>query len=417
MNLSGWQRADLHYQQDVLHFADGAITDWVQGFDTPLFLYSLPRIAENVQRLRHVLQSISNSSQLLYAMKANRQPLILQEMLRLGCGIDACSLQEVRLALACGFSPEQISVTGCLSREEWLKVAAIKGVMLNLDSLSALAWIGERFPRREVGVRINPQVGAGALNNDKLVYCHSSVSKFGIHPEQFSQLTETINKYDLVLARLHVHTGCGLQNAGLTQYAKVQQSIAQLVQRLPSVKTINLGGGLGIPSLPDESPLNLDEWAKTINQVWSTFDMQLVFEPGEFLVRDAGILLTHVDCIERKGQNNYVFLNAGFNLAPEPAFYQLPCFPVPVIQHDAKSESRVHVVGNINEALDIWMTDHLITSEWQEGDLVALLNAGAYAESMASDHCLRGQYQYRVISHLSNTKHQAEHPDVAEEEL
>ena len=157
------------------------------------------------------------------------------------------------------------------------------------------------------------------------------------------------------------------------------------------MRELNIGGGLGVPHTEEDAPLNLQRWADVLAGSYADSGLNIAVEPGDYLIKDAGVLLADVTYVEQRKDIQFLGLNAGFNLAMEPAFYGLPCEPVPtrLRSNDVK---RYTVVGNVNEALDKWAVDHPLP-EPDEGDVIALINAGGYAASMRSDHCLRGEVQ------------------------
>lgn len=390
-----WQREDLYYHNQQLHFADNPLTTYLNGFTTPLFVYSGSRISANIERLRQALKKMDTPTQLIYAMKANRNVSILHRMREKHLGIDACSPNEVRLALSCGFNPKDISLTGLLSPTELRECASIEGLTIHADSLNALEIIGSSSPGRKIGIRINPQSRAGALDNSMLNYSSSEkVSKFGVYASEFNKAREICKKYNLKVSSIHMHLGCGLLSNGLELLAQAFNKAKTMLDGFDDIEQINLGGGLGVPHTAEEKPLDLDTWVSVIKQVWADFSGTLIFEPGEYLVKDAGILLLDVNYQEQKNGKHFTYLNGGFNLAMEPGFYQLPCYPLSLIEPDQVQPSDV--VGNINEALDVWMTDVPLPT-LGEGDVIALINAGAYASSMASNHCMRGHFSERFI--------------------
>ncbi|MGH3926746.1 MAG: hypothetical protein ACRDTT_28440, partial [Pseudonocardiaceae bacterium] len=151
-----------------------------------------------------------------------------------------------------------------------------------------------------------------------------------------------------------------------------------------------VGGGLGVPHSSADKPLDVDRWAAAIARRFAGTGLLVAVEPGDYIVKDAGLLLTTVTYVERRRDVLFAGLDAAFNLAMEPAFYGLPCEPVVVVPRSDKGTETYTVVGNINEALDKWAVNHRMT-RLQEGDHVALINSGGYAASMRSNHCLRGQ--------------------------
>lgn len=390
-----WQREDLFYQNQQLYFAGNPISSYLEGFDTPLFLYSGSRISANIERLQKALKKITPPIRLLYAMKANRNCSVLHHIRNKNLGIDACSPGEVKLALSYGFKPSDISLTGILSPQELRKFASIEELTIHADSLKALETIGASSPGRKVGIRINPQSKSGSQTNPLLNYSNAEqISKFGIYKSEIPSVLKICDKFDLIVNSIHMHLGCGLLNDGLEALTEAMNKARDMIDSFKHIEQINLGGGLGVPHSENENALDLEEWASVIQQSWGDINLPLLFEPGEYLLKDAGILLLSTNYQEEKNGKLFTYLNGGFNLAMEPAFYSLPCHPISLTESQQMVTSDI--VGNINEALDIWMSD-VSTPRLKEGDTIALINAGTYAAAMASNHCMRGDFNERFI--------------------
>ncbi|MGB3222604.1 MAG: diaminopimelate decarboxylase, partial [Desulforhopalus sp.] len=208
-----WQRADLCYRQQHLHFAGHNVADLARQFGTPSFIYSAQRVKENIERVKSALLTIGGQQQhrLFYAMKANRFAPLLTFLKQSGlCGIDACSPAEVEHALGCGFSPADISFTATsLSQDDFDLLARYDDLLFNADSLHAITQWGKRRPGSEIGIRINPAVGVSRASNQLLQYAGPVTTKFGIYQEQFAEALKVAASFGLTIRRIHFHTGCG----------------------------------------------------------------------------------------------------------------------------------------------------------------------------------------------------------------
>ncbi len=394
-----WQRDDLAYQDGELRFAGRSVPALARQFSGPAFFYSFARVQQNLARVRGALRAaeLPGEPQILYAMKANRFAPLLTALAQSGvCGIDACSPAEVEHALSCGFRPTDISFTaGSLSARDFDRLVRHPGLQVNLDSLSALAGWGRRMPGSVVGIRINPGAGVSRESNDKLRYAGDATTKFGIYREQFPEALEICAAYGLQLRTIHLHTGCGYLTAQLGTWERVLESCDWFLDAAPSVTTVNVGGGLGVPHLPGEQPLDLREWAAVLQRRFGVRGLRIQVEPGDYIAKDAGLLIMERTYEETRRNTRFVGVNAGFNIAPEPAHYGLPFQPVP-LHYRGESCTPAHVAGNINEALDVWYADALLPP-LDGQDHLALINAGAYSSSMASNHCMRGEFQEYLL--------------------
>ena len=394
---SWWERPDLRYHEDrALYFGqnrlEGLLSD---SEDLPVYVYCPGRVAEKAAMIRKVFPEIT----LLYAIKANRHPAILEQMLALADGVDICSPNEARLALQNGFAERQISYTGTsLSESDLDFLVQHPEIHVNADSLSLLERMGKRLPGRRLGIRINPEMGLGYRNESRLVYSgQKRPGKFGLLEEQLPEAVAIAQRYQLTIDTVHWHIGCGWLDGQLDHLAEILRKTTSFVSRMPDVEKINLGGGLGVPFRDDDKPLSLDCWSALVREIVAD-RWQIVLEPGSFLVQDAGILLARVNTVERKRQWTFAGVNAGFNLAMEPVFYGMRLEPVLLRRPEqGRATGPVTIAGNINEAHDMFAEDFFMPIP-EEGEAIGFLNAGAYAASMASNHCMRGSYHEKIVS-------------------
>lgn len=385
-----WQRPDLAYRNGRLHLGTADLDSLAAKVETPAYVLRAPRVAEKLTSLHSALDSAGLNHRIYYAIKANRTPQLLSYLAARGlCGADICSPAELLHALACGFREEDISFTATSLAPADLEILArFDGIAINFDSLAALDSFGRLCPGRAVGLRINPDRGIGYTGNDMLQYSGAEATKFGIYLDRLPEAIEIARTHGLKITRVHFHAGSGYLDRELAQLAHVLEASLAFIDQLPDVAEVNIGGGLGVPHKADDAPLDLSRWASTVAGVLGPLGLRVAVEPGDYLVKDAGVLLTRVTYGERRRNVDFLGLDAGFNLAMEPAFYGLPCEPVPAVPRDA-TPTPYTVVGNVNEALDRWADGHPLPAP-QPGDVIALINAGGYAASMRSDHCMRG---------------------------
>lgn len=391
-----WERDDLTYKDGQLLFAGRVVEDLARQFGSPSFFYSADRISANIGRLHAALSDAGFGGGLHgvnYAMKANRFAPLLTYLKTTGlCTIDACSPQEVEHAISCGFSPEEISFTATsLSNRDFERLSRLDGLIMNCDSLYAIRQWGERGAGRNIGIRINPAVGIGRAQNELLQYSGGRTTKFGIYREQFHEAVDLAAQFGLTIERIHFHTGCGYLTPQLAVWEKVVEECLWFIDQLDTVRTVNVGGGLGVPHIFRDEPLDLGLWAGILRKYFLPRNLRVEVEPGDYLVKDAGLLVLTVNAIEKKKDTIFVGVDAGFNLAVEPAVYGLPFQPVPARRRQGE-EVQVTVVGNINEALDVWSSEVSLTP-LVSADYLALINAGAYSSSMSSNHCMRGEFR------------------------
>lgn len=390
-----WAREDLGYRDGRLHLAGRDLDALGAAAEGPLHVLSEARVAANLDRLRAALAGVGAPSRVYYAMKANRFEPLLRGLARAGCcGVDICSPAELDLALACGFAPADVSFTGtAVSNRDLGRLLAQPDLVINCDSVGQIRRVGERAPGRAIGIRVNPERGTGYAGADKLTYAGEAPTKFGIYREQWPQALATARAHGLSITSLHFHVGCGYLTRELDAWDAAVGAGLAFLDGLPDVRTVNVGGGLGLPHRASDTPLDLARWAAILRRRFAGRGVTVAVEPGDYLVKDAGVLLLGVVDVERKRDVTFVSVDGGFNLAPEPAYYDLPCEPVACAPRgfDLATWKPVTVAGNINEALDVWAADHPMP-ELREGDRIALLNAGGYGAAMSSNHCMRGAF-------------------------
>jgi len=394
-----WERPDLRYVGRDLHLAGVNLTEAARAAGGPAFFYSGARVLANLRRLRAALDGTGLKTSIRYAMKANRFAPLLTWMKSSGlCGIDACSPGELRHAVRCGFRADEVSYTATSVSDADLAVLARQpGTWINADSMSTIRRLGRLAPGRSIGIRVNPAMGVGYGENTLLRYSGERTSKFGIYKEQFEEALALARSVGLKVEGIHFHVGCGYLNAQLPAWAEVVRECLWFLDRLDNPRIVNLGGGLGVPHVATDRPLDLEAWAAVIRNAFTGRGVEVWVEPGDFVVKDAGLLMLQVNTVEQKRSTLFYGVDGGFNLAIEPVFYKLPCEPVPsTLNADPETAwsdehlRTVTIAGNINEALDLW-AENVRLPEMREGDHLALLNAGGYASAMGSDHCMRAQ--------------------------
>ncbi|QND44763.1 diaminopimelate decarboxylase (plasmid) [Rhizobium lusitanum] len=387
---SWWRRDDLRYINGRLTLGDCDLATAALKLETPLYVLRGAKVIEKIVQLHQALHDAGVDHRIYYAIKANRSPQLLSFLSEKRiAGADVCSPEELKHALACGFREEDISFTGTsLSARDFDDLARFDCISLNLDSLSALERFGTLCPGREIGIRINPDRGISYTGNDMLKYSGCQTTKFGIYLDSFDDALAIAKRHALRVVRLHFHAGSGYLNEGLGDLQAILTASHEFMHHLPNLKEVNIGGGLGVPHRCGDRPLDLHSWADVLAKAFADRGVRIALEPGDFLVKEAGVLLTTVTYRERRKQTEFIGVDAGFNLAMEPAFYSLPCHPVPTVPRPVPKRPLT-VVGNINEALDKWAVEHEMPPP-EEGDVIALINAGGYAASMRSDHCMRG---------------------------
>jgi diaminopimelate decarboxylase len=370
-----------------LHVAGRDAEELARKHGTPLYVYDTARMEANLRRLDAALDEAGVRHRILFALKANRHPAVLARLRATGiAGIDACSPNEVSLALESGWKAEEISYTGfALSPRDWDRILP-HALQINLDSLSAIRHLGERSPGRSVGLRLNPRIGAGY--SEKTTYAGDKPTKFGIYLDQIPRALEELRRYSLRLQGLHYHIGSGWLREGLEKFLEATRRVSAVAREIPGLEYVNVGGGMGLRLQESEAAPDASSYANGLKQQLGPLGVTVVCEPGDYIVGDAGILLVEVVGVDEKGGETFVGVDCGHNAFNAPAMYGQA--QEVVLCRDAASAAhrRYTIAGHINEAGDIFVEGARLP-EVREGNILALLNAGGYGASMASRHCSR----------------------------
>lgn len=392
-----WERPGQETRDGRFVFAGHDVEALARAHGTPLYIYDLDRVAENAVRLRDALAGTGAPYRLRFALKANREPEVLAVLRALGgpgtsdaVGIDACSPGEVVHALANGWHPEEISFTGTNVSERDLDVLLDRPVHLNLDAVSQLARVGRRAAGSTVGIRVNP--GAGAGYHEGLSYAGDRPTKFGIFEDRLDEAIETARRHRLTIDTVHLHAGSGWLGDALGAFETALERVAAMARRLVDagcpIAEVNVGGGLGVPARADEAPVDLEAYAAVLARHLGPLGVTIACEPGDYLVKDAALLVGEVVTVEDRGGARFVGLDLGWNLSQSYFVYRYLQEIVPALGPDAPRADLVTVAGHINEAGDVFAEDYPMAPT-DEGAIVAILNSGGYEQAMASTHCLR----------------------------
>jgi diaminopimelate decarboxylase len=364
---------------------------------TPLFVYDRTRFAESARVLQAALARTGVPYRLRFALKANPLPEVLAIFRGLGApgtpdsvGIDACSPGEVERALACGWRADEISYTGTNVSERDLDVLLADGIHVNLDAISQIERYGRRALGSTIGVRIDP--GAGAGYNEHLEYAGDRPTKFGIGLERLEDAVAAAARHDLRIDTVHFHAGSGWLADGLGAFERALPPAVEAVGRLRAagheIVEVNVGGGLGAPARDDERRVDLEGYATVLARHLGPLGVTIACEPGDQLSKDAAILLGEVVTVERRRDVTFVGLDIGWNVNCSYFIYRFAQELVLCRDAGAARTEIVTIAGHINEAGDVFAEDYPMPPV-EEGDMVALLNAGGYLQAMSSTHCLR----------------------------
>jgi diaminopimelate decarboxylase len=317
-------------------------------------------------------------------MKALSNVAILQLLRDLGSCLDAVSIQEVQLGLHAGYSPDQIFFTpNGVSLEEIEEVHAL-GVQINIDNLSILEQFGAKHPHVPVCIRINPHVMAGGNENISVGHIDS---KFGISVHQLPHLVRIVENTNMNIAGIHMHTGSDILDIEVFLYAA--EILFDAARNFKNLEFLDFGSGFKVPYKKDDIETDIEELGKKLSKRFNAFcaeygkDLTLIFEPGKFLVSEAGFFLAKVNVVKQTTSTVFAGIDSGFNHLIRPMFYG-SSHHIENISNPKGKERFYSVVGYICET-DTFASNRRI-QEIAEGDILCFRNAGAYCYSMSSNY-------------------------------
>lgn len=349
---------------------------------TPTVAYDEQIVRARCGEFRDAISTIP--SRLLYALKANSNPTIIRLLLDEVDGFDAVSPGELELLLRLGVRARNILFSPNYMTDTEMLEAFDAGVLLNIGELSRLEQFGQAHPGSDACVRLNLWVGAG---HHKYVVTGGQHSKFGIPGDQLDRVIEIADRYDLNIVGLHQHIGSGFSSA--SDFADSVDLLVEACKRFPEVRFLNVGGGIGIPYRFGESRFNLNAVSERLKTSSTAAGPDIVFwfEPGRFLVAESGTLLVSVTAVKQSGDRTFAGTNSGFNHLIRPVLYDAH-HEIVNVTNPTGPLRRYDVAGNICESGDLFARNREI-QEIREGDILAILDVGAYGLSMASEYNMR----------------------------
>ncbi|WP_300579017.1 diaminopimelate decarboxylase [Phenylobacterium sp.] len=370
---------------------DVALADIAKAVGTPVYVYSTATFERHYTVLREALEAEGVRDPLIaFAVKANSNLAVLRTLARLGAGADTVSEGEIRRALAAGVPPERIVFSGVGKTRAEIAFALETGVSeINVESepeMLAIAQVAQSLGKRAtIAFRVNPDVAAGGHAK---IATGKSENKFGVSFAEAERLYAQASN-NAWLNPVGVACHIGSQITDLAPMAEAFAKMAGLVGRLKgeglSVERLDLGGGLGVPYFNQPEPPSPADYAKVVAQATRGLDVALAFEPGRVIAANAGVLLAQVVHIHARPEGRrFLVLDAAMNDLLRPAMYDA--------YHDIRAvrpregEARAYdVVGPVCETGDTFTRDRSLP-EFEAGDLVAFMSAGAYGASMASEY-------------------------------
>ena len=362
----------------------------IKEYGSPLYVYNESILRQRCREMKNFITYPNFSVN--YSTKANSNLELLKIVREEGLNADAMSPGEIYVLLAAGFKPEQIFyISNNVSAEE-MKYAIEKGIILSADSLSQLELYGKLNPGRKVAVRFNPGVGAG--HHEKVVTAGKK-TKFGVNMDYISEVKEILKRYDLKLVGINQHIGSLFMEG--KPYIEGVKSLLDIAKQFDDLEFVDLGGGFGIPYRKQEGQerLELKDFGSKLDQVLKDWvreygkDITFKIEPGRYIVAECSVLLGTVHSIKNNYGVTYAGTDIGFNVLARPVMYDshhdIEVYREGKLLKSTESDKPVYVVGNICESGDILAKDRMLP-ELKEGDILGIMDAGAYGYSMSSNY-------------------------------
>ncbi len=351
-------------------------------FGTPVYVYHTERIAEQYNKLKTAFSKCD--ARFFYACKSLTNINILKWMKEIGASLDCVSIYEVKLGLKAGFAPNQILYTpNCVDFEE-IESAKDLGVNLNIDNISTLEQFGNKYGSSyPVCIRLNPHIMAGG--NYKISTGHVD-SKFGISIHQLRHIERIVKTTKLHVNGLHMHTGSEIKDVNV--FHQGLEVMFEIAQHFNQLEFIDLGSGFKVSYQTDDTETDVNALGEKVSEAFAAYEketgrkLQVWFEPGKYLVSEAGYFIVKANVIKQTTATVFVGVNSGFNHLIRPMFYE-SYHRIENLSNDKGAERIYTVVGNICET-DTFAWDRKI-NEVREGDYLVFYNAGAYGFEMSSN--------------------------------
>ena len=353
-----------------------------EKYGCPLYIYETAIMKNQYDRLTKAF-ALPNLK-INYACKALNNLAVLKFFKSLGAGLDTVSIQEVRLGLMAGYTPNEIIYTpNCVSIEEITNAVEL-GVRINIDNLSILEQFGSLFPQYPVCVRINPHIMAGG--NSKISVGHID-SKFGISFHQTPLIHRIVKANSMKIEGIHMHTGSDILD--IEVFLQGAEILFQVAEEFKDLEYIDFGSGFKVPYKEDDIQTDIEELGEKITARFTQFcsnygkNLTLMFEPGKFLVSQAGTFLVKVNVVKQTTSTVFAGVDSGLNHLIRPMLYDSYHKIVNISKTEGRS--RIYtIVGYICET-DTFGVNRKLT-EINEGDILAFYNAGAYCYTMSSNY-------------------------------
>lgn len=353
-----------------------------ESYGSPLYVYDANQMLENYKQFTKAFKV--DKLKVHYACKALNNQAVLKLFKSAGAGLDCVSIEEVHLGLHAGYAAEDILFTpNNISTAEYEQAIEL-GVKINVDNLYTLEYFGINHPDIPIYIRINPHLMAGGNQNISVGHIDS---KFGISIHQVPNIERIVKKLSINVMGVHVHTGSDILDADV--FIKAAELVFSVVEKFDTVTHIDFGSGFKVAYRPDDLHTDIASFGKKFSKSFNDFckrqgkEYTLEFEPGKFMVSNAGYFIAKANLIKQTTSCTFVGLDTGFNHLIRPMFYN-SYHHIENVSNPTGEKKVYNVVGYVCET-DSFASDRIIP-EVRKGDLLVFKNAGAYCATMASNY-------------------------------
>ena len=359
------------------------LTSLTKKYDSPLYVYDAEKIISQYNKLTNAFASVKHLK-INYAAKALSNISVLKIFNSLQAGLDTVSVQEVQLGLKAGFEPKDIIFTPNGVSLDEIEQAMSLGVQINIDNISILEQFGQKHPEVPVCIRMNPHVMAGG--NKKISVGHID-SKFGISIHQLPHIHRVVENTGMLITGVHMHTGSDIYD--IDAFLRATEILFNVAASFENLEYIDFGSGFKVPYKEGDIQTDIEELGEKLSKRFNDFckefgrELTLMFEPGKFLVSEAGQFLANVNVVKQTTSTVFASVDSGLNHLIRPMFYDSYHHIVNISNPEGKKRFYT-IVGYICET-DTFGTNRQIC-EIKEGDILSFKNAGAYCYSMASNY-------------------------------
>jgi len=351
-------------------------------FGTPVYVYHAEKIKEQFEKLQKAFSGCN--ARFFYACKALSNLSVLRYIQKLGAGLDCVSINEVKLGLMAGFTPDTILFTPNSVDFAEIQEGKEIGVNLNIDNISILEQFGNKYGNSyPIWIRFNPHIMGGG--NYKISTGHID-SKFGISVHQMRHIERIVKTTGLIVKGIHMHTGSDIKDVNV--FLQGLEILFELAMHFPDLSYIDLGSGFKVPYHEDDVQTDVVQLGKKVSETFNNYEketgkkIEVWFEPGKYLVSEAGYFIVKANVIKQTTATVFAGVNSGFNHLIRPMFYEA-YHRIENISNPHGNERIYTVVGNICET-DTFAWDRKL-HEVREGDYLVFYNAGAYGFEMSSN--------------------------------